>query len=224
MIADVIIPARGGSKGVPLKNLAKIGGRSLIARAVDAALRAEGVRHVWVSTDSPEIAAEAADAGAEAIARPSSLSRDDSTSEDTIKHALRQIGQPIDAVAMVQCTTVMLAPEDIEGCLRALETSSAPSAVSVAPFHGCVWREDGMRLAPVNHSPWHRFMRQDRADQWVETGGVYAFRVEPFLATGSRFCQQPPIGVPAKHPMWLEVDEPEDMRMARALLEDRHGL
>ena len=83
-----IIPARGGSKGIPGKNLALVQSRSLVRRAVDAARGAARVDRVFVSTDAADIAAEAVRAGAEIVERPADISGDASSSEDALLHAL----------------------------------------------------------------------------------------------------------------------------------------
>ena len=83
-----VIPARGGSKGVPGKNLRRVGGVSLVARAVHAARAADSITQVYVSTDDARIAAEARAAGGDVIDRPAELAGDTATSESALLHAL----------------------------------------------------------------------------------------------------------------------------------------
>ncbi|WP_235018115.1 cytidylyltransferase domain-containing protein, partial [Thermomonospora echinospora] len=87
-----VIPARGGSKGIPRKNLAPVGGRPLVVRAVDAAVAAPHVDVVVVSTDDAEIAGVAAAAGARIVTRPADLSGDTASSESALLHALDELG------------------------------------------------------------------------------------------------------------------------------------
>src|SRR3569832_2040564 len=139
-----IIPARGGSKGIPAKNLQTIRGWALIARAVIAAKGATRVSRVFVSTDDTAIAAEAVKAGAEIIDRPAALSGDTASSEAALLHALDTLERsgPLSAFfAFVQCTSPFLTSADIDGTIAAL--ASGDSAFSAAPSHRFLWRDAG---------------------------------------------------------------------------------
>src|SRR5919112_939049 len=111
-----VIPARGGSKGVPGKNLRRVGGRSLIVRAVHACQAADAVDAVYVSTDDYEIASAATQAGANVIIRPDDIAGDTATSESAILHALQQLGaagvEP-EVLVLVQCTSPFILPADL---------------------------------------------------------------------------------------------------------------
>ncbi|WP_242587441.1 acylneuraminate cytidylyltransferase [Streptomyces sp. MST-110588] len=140
-----VVPARGGSKGVPAKNLAPVGGVPLIARAVRECRAARLVTDVVVSTDDDGIAAVARGAGAVIVRRPGDLSGDTATSEDAVLHAMevyeREHGARVVAVLLVQCTSPFLTSEDIDAVAAAVVTGGADSALTVAPFHGFVWRD-----------------------------------------------------------------------------------
>jgi CMP-N-acetylneuraminic acid synthetase len=100
-----VIPARGGSKGVPGKNLRRVGGRSLVERAVDSCCAARHVEAVYVSTNDAEVIRLAAGAGASVIIRPPALAGDTASSESALLHALDQLGragQAPDVLAFVQ--------------------------------------------------------------------------------------------------------------------------
>ncbi|MEU3629412.1 acylneuraminate cytidylyltransferase [Streptomyces fradiae] len=140
-----VIPARGGSKGLPGKNLAPVGGVPLVARAVRACLAARRVTHVAVSTDDPEIAAVASGAGAEVVARPAALAGDTATSEAALLHALdaheARHGRPADVVLLVQCTSPFVTPGDVDGVAAQVLDHGADTALTVAPSHGFLWHE-----------------------------------------------------------------------------------
>src|ERR687886_659490 len=89
-----LIPARGGSKGIPGKNLVPLCGRPLLAWTVGAACAARGLDRVVVSTDSPEIAATARELGADVLERPAELARDETPMYDVLLHALEELGRP----------------------------------------------------------------------------------------------------------------------------------
>ncbi|WP_143626384.1 acylneuraminate cytidylyltransferase family protein, partial [Streptomyces viridosporus] len=140
-----VIPARGGSKGVPAKNLAPVGGVPLVARAVRACRAARYVTDVVVSTDDRAIAAVARQAGAEVVLRPAAIAGDTATSEAAVLHALEAHealhGAPVDVVLLVQCTSPFLLGEDVDGVAGAVVDRGADTAVTVAPFHGFLWRD-----------------------------------------------------------------------------------
>ncbi|WP_137993765.1 N-acylneuraminate cytidylyltransferase [Streptomyces vilmorinianum] len=140
-----VIPARGGSKGVPAKNLAPVAGVPLVSRAIRACLGARLVTDVVVSTDDAAIAAEARSAGAEAIHRPASIAGDTATSESAVLHAMDAFeatsGRRVDVVLLVQCTSPFLTPEEVNGTVEKITTGGADTAFTAAPTHGFLWRE-----------------------------------------------------------------------------------
>ncbi|MFG2135599.1 cytidylyltransferase domain-containing protein [Streptomyces sp. NPDC048650] len=141
-----VIPARGGSKGVPAKNLAVVGGIPLVARAVRECRASRLVTDVVVSTDDSGIAAVARGAGAVVVRRPGDIAGDTATSEAAVLHAMdayeAEHGTTVDAVLLVQCTSPFIVREDIDGVAAAVVEGGADSALTVAPFHGFVWRSD----------------------------------------------------------------------------------
>ncbi|MFD9111083.1 cytidylyltransferase domain-containing protein [Streptomyces bottropensis] len=150
-----VIPARGGSKGVPAKNLAPVGGVPLVTRAVRECLAARLVTHVVVSTDDHAIAAAARESGAEVVLRPAAIAGDTATSEAAVLHALDAHealhGASVDVVLLVQCTSPFILREDIDGVTRALVEHGADTALTVAPFHGFVWRDTTEESAAAPH-------------------------------------------------------------------------
>ncbi|MCI0386915.1 N-acylneuraminate cytidylyltransferase [Streptomyces sp. CNQ085] len=219
-----VIPARGGSKGVPAKNLATVGGVPLVVRAVRECLAARGVTHTVVSTDDDAIAEAARGAGAEVVRRPAGIAGDTATSEAAVLHAMdvhaERHGRAAEVVLLVQCTSPFLTREDVEGVAAAV-TGGADSALTVAPFHGFVWREETPGDAAgggvgVNHDKAYRPRRQDRPQDLLETGAAYAMRADGFRTAGHRFFgrTEPVRTDPARV---LEIDDPHDLARARAL-------
>ncbi|MFJ8671053.1 MULTISPECIES: cytidylyltransferase domain-containing protein [unclassified Streptomyces] len=244
-----VIPARGGSKGVPAKNLAAVGGVPLVARAVRECRASRLVTDVIVSTDDAGIAAAARGAGALVVRRPGDIAGDTATSEAAVLHAMdtyeAEQGNPVDAVLLVQCTSPFLVREDIDGVAAAVVEDGADSALTVAPFHGFVWRADeytaddaGAPLARgaagaaipaqttatvttaggygVNHDKSFRPRRQDRPQDLLETGAAYAMDAAGFRSSGHRFFGRTEL-VRTDAARVLEVDDPHDLARARAL-------
>jgi YrbI family 3-deoxy-D-manno-octulosonate 8-phosphate phosphatase len=219
-----VIPARGGSKGVPGKNLATVGGVPLVVRAVRACAGARRVSAVVVSTDDPSIAEVARTAGAEVVLRPAAIAGDTATSEAAVLHAMDAYeatsGTTTDVVLLVQCTSPFLTSDDVDSVAAAVIEDGADTALTVAPFHGFVWREDAQGPPPgglgVNHDKAGRPRRQDRPQDFLETGAAYAMRADGFRAARHRFFGRTGL-VRTEAARVLEIDEPADLERARAL-------
>ncbi|PSJ27049.1 transferase [Streptosporangium nondiastaticum] len=218
-----VIPARGGSKGVPAKNLAPIGGVPLVARAVRECRAARLVTDVVVSTDDPGIAATARGAGAVVVQRPAAIAGDTATSEAAVLHAMDAYeamhGTAVGTVLLVQCTSPFLTSGDVDGVAEAVVEGGADSALTVAPFHGFVWREGAAEDSAahgVNHDKSRRPRRQDRPQDLLETGAAYAMRADGFRAARHRFFGRTEL-VRTDAARVLEVDDPHDLARARAL-------
>ncbi|MFJ2089778.1 cytidylyltransferase domain-containing protein [Streptomyces sp. NPDC087901] len=226
-----VIPARGGSKGVPAKNLAQVGGVPLVVRAVRACLASSEVTDVVVTTDAPAVA-EAARAAGEALGeaprlhcvqRPEAIAGDTATSEAAVLHALdtyeAEHGRTVDVVLLVQCTSPFIAREDIDGVAAAVAREGADTAVTVAPFHGFLWR-DGSAVEDhnygVNHDKAVRPRRQDRPEDLLETGAAYAMDAAGFRTHRHRFFGHTAL-VRTDPARVLEIDDPHDLARARAL-------
>ncbi|MFZ3560460.1 cytidylyltransferase domain-containing protein [Streptomyces sp. BH055] len=226
-VVVAVIPARGGSKGIPGKNLAAVAGVSLVGRAVRVCRDAHGVTRVVVSTDCADIAAEARRHGAEVVTRPAELAGDTATSESALLHALDTVeerhGESTDVLLFVQATSPFLARQDVEGVVSAVLEGGADSALTASPFHGFVWRgvrEEGkaaLQVAEgVNHDSAERLRRQDRPEELLETGAAYAMRAQGFRDKNHRFFGNVAL-VPVDPARTLEIDEPADLERAHAL-------
>jgi YrbI family 3-deoxy-D-manno-octulosonate 8-phosphate phosphatase len=217
-----IIPARGGSKGIPRKNVRILAGKPLLGWTIQAARAARHVTRVVVSTDDREIADVARMFGAQVIWRPDAISGDTASSESALLHVLSELESTEeyrpDLVTFLQCTSPLTSGIDIDGTIDALRTNSADTALSVAPFHYFVWMPDETGSAiGVNHDKAHRPRRQDRAAQYLETGAVYVMKTDGFRKAKHRF-----FGRTATYLMpserTLEIDDPRDLVVAEALL------
>ena len=222
-----IIPARGGSKGIPRKNVRLLDGRPLIGHAIVAARQATSVGRVIVTTDDAEIASVATAFGADVVARPAELSGDTASSEAALLHALDTIeaeGTALpDAIAFLQCTSPFLSAADIDATVAAMRDDDADCAFTATRFHHFVWARDPLgRMRGVNHDPAVRPMRQQREAQYLETGAVYVMKTAGFRAARHRFfgkvavCEVPPERA-------LEIDSPADFELAEQMMSAARG-
>jgi N-acylneuraminate cytidylyltransferase len=175
-----IIPARGGSKGVPHKNIRRIAATPLLAYSIQHALNTPDVSRVVVSTDDSEIADIARQYGAEVISRPAELSGDECSSESALSHVLSVLredeGYEPDLIVFLQPTSPMRQPDDIQNAIHTLLDENADSLFSGCAVHGFVWRKKDEDLSPITYDFRQRQRRQDAPKDLVENGSIYIFK------------------------------------------------
>jgi N-acylneuraminate cytidylyltransferase len=221
-----VIPARGGSKGIPRKNVRPVAGKPLLAWTIEAARLARRVGRVVVSTDDPEIALVARQYGADVIDRPAEISGDTASSEAALLHALDHLrdaeGYDPDRLVFLQCTSPLTAAEDIDGTIDALDREQADTAVAVVPFHYFLWRKDPATGdgVGINHDKRVRLLRQQREPQYLETGAIYAMKTAGFREARHRFFGKTALYEMPPERRW-EIDDPVDMDIGEVLLRER---
>ncbi len=217
-----IIPARGGSKGIPNKNLVDFCGKPLLAWTIRHALQAQGVASVWVTSDSQAILDVAVSHGARPILRPDAISGDKASSESAWIHALDWIERKektIDLVLALQATSPLRESKDIEQGLKDFEKNGYDSLFSGAILEDfLIWdrKKDGT-LQSLNYNYLERKPRQDHGTQYVENGSFYLFRPEILRASGNRMGGK--IGISLME-FWksFEVDSIEGLEFCAALM------
>lgn len=224
MTVAAVIPARGGSKGVPRKNIRMVGGKPLIAYMIDSAIKAKMLDRVFVSTDDYEIAEISRRYGAEVIMRPAEISGDKASSESALLHALDYLKKTEnyepDIFLMLQCTSPLTHPSEIDGVISALQNDpSADSCFAAVPFYYFLWKTDGAGTAQgINHDGGPRKRRQDLEKQYLEAGSAYAMRTKKFLEEKTRFCGRTIMYEAPDCSSNLEIDEPVDLCKAEGAI------
>ncbi len=189
-----VIPARGGSKGVPGKNIRPLGGMPLLAHTVAAALDCPLLEDVVVSTDNPEIQEIAVQFGAQApFLRPAELATDTALAIPTIQHAVQEMeglsGLPYDIVVMLQPTTPFRSSADITAALEDLRGSDADgiiSVVSVGNWHPIkMKRLEDTQLLDYESWPVENPPRQSLPPVYIVNGAIYATRRDVFMKRGT---------------------------------------
>lgn len=175
-----VIPARGGSKGLPRKNVLPFAGRPLIAWSVQAALDSTGVTRTIVSTDDQEILEAAVAAGAEApFVRPAALASDEATAMDVVHHAMQwaETQGPWDYFVLLQPTSPLRTAADIDGCIELCRSRGAPAVVSVTPAPKSPYWMYGLdergALSRLFEPPEQAARRQDLPPAYLPNGAVY---------------------------------------------------
>jgi len=232
--AIAIIPARGGSKRLPRKNLAPLLGRSLVARAVDTALDAAHVGHVVVSTDDEAIADEARRAGATVPwLRPPALGADDTPSIAVVDHALAWALASLDpapSIGLLLEPTAPLRPKGlVDQVVDALLAADADSAATVCEVPHTLHPDEQLVVAggvlqafAPGSTVATRRLRTEQQPCYVFSGQVYAFRPATVLEGGTLFGAR---CVPVQRPWheYVDIDTEADLQQAEWVLA-RHGL
>lgn len=219
-----IIPARGGSKGIPKKNIIDFCGLPLLAWSILQAKAAQKVDDVYVSTDSQEIKDVALKYGAKVIDRPEDISGDTATSESALLHAVDKIegaGEKIKSVVFLQATSPLREAADID---RAVETmivekaDSLFSAVDIGDFY--IWQKRGDKLESINYDYKNRKRRQDFAAQYGENGSIYVFTPEILREYNNRFGGKIAVSLME---FWkkFEVDSYEDLEFCSMIFKTK---
>ena len=224
-----LIPARGGSKGIPRKNVRDLGGRPLLAWTAEAALAARRLSRVVLSTDDPEIAEVGRRFGLEVpFLRPAELARDETPTLPVVRHALVELekaGGRFDAVCLLQPTSPFRRPEDIDGCIELLESAGLDAVVSVLPVppehnpHWVYFRGEDflLRLATGEAEPIPR--RQELPPAFHRDGAVYVTRRDVLVEGDSLYGRR--LGGYVVEMRSMNLDTPADWERAERLLEAR---
>ena len=186
-----IILARGGSKGIPNKNLIDFAGKPLLAWSILQAKAAKTVEAVYVSSDSQAILDVAKQYGAHPIRRPDEFATDTATSESALLHALDVIakergGEPA-RIVFLQATSPLREPSDIDGAVAEFQFQEADSLFSDAVLDDfCAWQEEDGVLKGKTFDPFNRGRRQDRKPLYLENGSIYVFKPSLLREKGNR--------------------------------------
>jgi CMP-N-acetylneuraminic acid synthetase len=187
MSVVAVIPARGGSKALPRKNILPLAGMPLLAHTIRDARAAKRVDRTIVSTDDAEIAEVARAWGAEVpFTRPAALATDEATTEVVLQHALAWLeGEAragVEVVVLLEATSPLRAAGLVDTVIARLDDPDVDTAFTAVRDHGYFWTQEGGRTKRLDagYQP-----RQTRPPRWRETGSVYATRA-PIVRGGER--------------------------------------
>ena len=215
-----VIAARGGSKGLPRKNVLDVGGRPMIAWSIAAAAATRHLARTIVSTDDEEIAAVARKwEGDVPFLRPPELATDNASVLDALFHALEALNESYSQVLLLQASSPLRLPEDIDGAIELCVAKEAPACVSVTAISkGPEWmfELDGAgRLKPLASGKRPQ-RRQELRSVVAPNGAVYVADVD-WLKAKKDFYSPETIGYPMPVERSIDVDSPYDLFLARAL-------
>ena len=217
-----VVAARGGSKGIPLKNLIEICGKPLIAWTVMQAAAARGVDVVAVSSDSDQILAAAEAAGAVGVRRPDAISGDLDSSESAWLHALDTLDGklgPFKRIVALQATSPIREPSDIEQALEAFERDKLDSLLSVCEVEDYFnWRIGANGPEPINYDYHNRRMRQQIEKRYLENGSFYILIPSLLREQKNRLGGKIGFHLMERHKMF-QIDRMEDIKLCAAIMQ-----
>lgn len=218
-----IVLARGGSKGIPKKNIIDFCGKPLMAWTIENCIRG-GATSVWVSSDSDEILSVGEAFGACSIKRPDDIAGDFATSESAWLHAIdyieSELGNTIDWVLAPQVTSPLREAADVRKGIELAANTDCDSFFSCSIAEDLFfWENKNGQLDSVNYDWRNRKRRQDIPKQYIENGSFYLFKPEVLRQNNNRFGQK--IGV-VEMEFWkmFEIDSMDDLRMCSALMKE----
>ena len=219
------IPARGGSKTVPGKNIKEFAGKPLIVHSIEYALQSKLIEEVVVSTDNSKITSIANSAGARVINRPVELSTDTATTESAIHHYLNKFSKKPDIVVLLQVTSPLRPKGSLDKALNHFTKGGYDSLLSISPTHRFFWKVKDDNTAYAEYDYLNRPLRQDMKLEdmrYLENGSLYIFTQKHFEKTGNR------LGGKIGYVAWpeefsLEIDTPLDFEFVEKIYKSQNS-
>jgi CMP-N-acetylneuraminic acid synthetase len=217
------VPARGGSKSILKKNLALLGGRPLLDYGVLAAKATGLLSRIVCSTDDASIAARARELGIETDARPAELCQDDTPVAAVIREFLERTPEPLDLIVLIQPTSPFLLPEHVAAIVAQFEEKpqiQSAQTIVACPHNAHAWNQrvvaEGMVEFRYKAERERAYNKQGKPKHFV-FGNLVATRAEA-LRHGKSFFAEPSAAVQIARPYDLDVDGPDDLALAEAVL------
>lgn len=216
-----LIPARGGSKGLPRKNIRELHGKPLLGWTVEAARNSRYIDRLVLSTDDPDIADVGRALDCEVpFRRPDSLASDTATSAAVLEHAVGEL-PGYDVAVLLQPTSPLRATEDIDACVEMWRESDAETCVSITeapePPQWLFYRAEDGRLSRACDTLPEVEARQEARDAYVLNGAVYVVSVPWFLGEGSLLSEDA-IGYRMPTERSVDIDTRFDLQLAELML------
>ncbi len=217
-----IIPARGGSKRLPRKNILDLVGKPLISWSIEAGLHAKYIDKVVVSSDDTEILAVSKRYNAETIVRPDELASDTATTFDAIKHTIDNVEQ-YDYIVLLQATSPLRDAKHIDEAIELLESKNANAVVSICEMdHSPLWSntlDESLSMQGFLKDEVLNKRSQDLEKYFRLNGAIYICKTEKFLEEKSFFLKENIYGYKMDRESSVDIDESIDFKMAELYLD-----
>lgn len=226
MTTLAIIPARGGSTGIPRKNIKKLAGKPLVAYSIGHAQESEEIDDCIVTSDDREIRETAESYGAKTIGRPDAFAHD-ATWQEVDRLLVWTVGEyektydSVDIVVLLYPTAPLRDVPSINKAVRLVKEGTYDSVLSVYYDTRYLWKAENNVMIPTNYEPCNRMPRQkEHWNQWAENKAIYVMKKNVLLATGCRL--RGTIGS-VEMEKWrsVDIDTPQDFILAEALIQKK---
>ena len=213
------IPARGGSKGIPNKNIKLFNGKPLIEWTINSALKSKLISKVIVSSDSKKILSISKKLGADIVLRPKNISGDFATTESAIKHYIKNTKQSFDTIVLLSPTSPIRKMKDIDNAIKEFKSKKLDSCFSASIlFDFLIWKlnKKKKRYESINYDFKNRGTRQKRDLNYVENGSIYVFKTDLIKYYNNRIAGK--VGMYLMN-FWqsLEIDEKDDWKLLETI-------
>tara|TARA_B100000809_G_scaffold105703_1_gene104247 strand:+ start:46044 stop:46736 length:693 start_codon:yes stop_codon:yes gene_type:complete len=219
-----LIPARGGSKGVPKKNIRLVDGQTLISYSIEIAQKSKLITDVLVSTDSDEIIDIVKSYNCDFLKRNLENAQDNSVIEDVIYEVLKELKTEYDLIVLLQPTSPIREVEDIDNVIRLFfedkDLETVVSLVELEDIHPARMYEinENKEMFPLNRKL-ERKRRQELQPVYLRNGSIYATRVSAFLEHGKFICDRKK-GYVMPESKWANVDTERDLLLTECLIKE----
>ena len=208
------IPARGGSKGIPNKNIKLFNGKPLIEWTIDSALKSKLISKVIVSSDSQKILSISKKLGAETVLRPKSISGDFATTESAIKHYIKNTKESFDTIVLLSPSSPIRKMSDIDNAIKEFKSKKLDSCFSASILLDfLIWKlNKKKKYESINYNFKNRGTRQKRDLNYVENGSIYVFKTKLIKYYNNRIAGK--IGIYLMN-FWqsFEIDVKDDWKL-----------
>jgi CMP-N,N'-diacetyllegionaminic acid synthase len=219
-----IIPARGGSKGIPMKNLIKLNKKPLLEYSITSALNSKFITKTIVSTDNKKIANYSKKLNAEVIIRPKKFATNTSKIEPVIEHSINFLKKNSnfipDLIVLLQNTSPFRTSKHIDNALKLYFQNSFDSILSVYASHSFFWKKVGSKYTAVNYDPQKRLNRQNFKDQFIENGAIYITKYSLFKKNKNRISGKVGIFEMNENDS-IDIDTTLDLLYAESILKSK---
>lgn len=218
-----IIPARGGSKGLPRKNILDLADKPLIAWTIEASKKSKFITSTLVSSDSDEILSTASIYCADILKRPTELATDISSSEVVIKHVLENTKEKYDYLVLLQPTSPLRDAVDIDNAFEKLFSSDDTALISVCEYDNKIlkaFKENKFGyIEGISNNKYPFMRRQDLPKTFMSNGAIYIIKVDEFLKNKSFFTDKT-ISFVMDDIKSLDIDTQENLEMAEKYINE----
>lgn len=213
------IPARGGSKGIPNKNIKLFNGKPLIEWTIKSALKSKLVDKIIVSSDSKKILSLSKKLGADVVLRPKNISGDYATTEQAIKHYIQNTKDSFDVIVLLSPTSPIRKIEDIDNTIKEFKKKKLDSCFSASKLSDfLIWKLNPktMKFESINYDFKNRGNRQKREPNYLENGSIYVFKTNLIKFNNNRISGK--IGMYLMN-FWqsFEIDEKDDWKLLETI-------